>query len=198
MKKELKRAITDLGTVAADTLSGALTVGLLPVGSLVKAGNEVYSAYRIGHLEQKLNKFLETIQSGDITTEEIEEFLEGLEDKKEYVSDYLQGLLINAETAEKTKLFAYIYKAAVRKEIDHDTMLKLCSTINNSYIFDLKLLPNYQEENTEQIEEANPLINLGLIDNYVGGVWMDNQSVQLNPIGLKLLRILEKENWFAV
>lgn len=169
MTKDLKNALADLSVVSADAVSGVLTLGIVPAGSLVKASVEVYSAYRIGHLEQKLNKFLETIQSGDTTREEIEEFLEGLEDKKEYVSDYLQGLLINAETAEKTKLFAYIYKAAVKKEIDHDTMLKLCSIVNNSYIFDLKLLPDYCESNEDLIEEANPLINLGLINNYIGG-----------------------------
>lgn len=196
MNKDLKNAFADLGTIAADSLSGALTLGLVPVGSLVRAGREAYSAYRAYHLEKKLNKFLETIQTDDITSEDIEEFIESLEDKKEEVSNYMQGLLINAECEEKAKLMAYIYKAAVRKEIDYKKMLKLCSIVETSFVYDLKDLPLYENENEELIEESNYLTNLGLIDNYVGGIWSDTQSVQLNSTGLLLLDILRKENWF--
>lgn len=52
----------------------------------------------------------------------------------------------------------------------------------------------YSKENLRKM--ARNFINLGLIDNYVGGVWKDMPSFQLNNLGHRLYDILNRNNWF--
>lgn len=106
------------------------------------------------------------------------------------------GLLISVESEDKALLMGYIYKAAVKGRINHIQMLRLCSIINRSFVFDLKALHEFEEESENESIEAMNLINLGLIDNYIGGYWKNVPTVQLNEIGLILLDILKSEEWF--
>lgn len=49
---------------------------------------------------------------------------------------------------------------------------------------------------TEFSIAANEFINLGLINNEVGGGWINESTWHLNKIGLLLCDILEEEGWF--
>lgn len=89
-----------------------------------------------------------------------------------------------------------IYKARILNEIDNDMMLRLCSIVSKSFLPDLKMLPNYKEQNNEDSIEANNFINLGLIDNYVGGFFVNEPSWKLNEIGNQLYEILNQNKWF--
>lgn len=144
---------------------------------------------------KKLGTFLE--QSENISEELKQNFLNRLSYKdNKRISSYLLQLLYTSEEEEKAKIMGMIYKARILNEIDNDMMLRLCSTIYRSFLPDLKKLPFYKKQNKEDSIEANNFINLGLIDNFVGGVWVDEPSWQLNNIGNQLYEILNKNKWF--
>ena len=90
-----------------------------------------------------------------------------------------------------------IYKARLMNRIDNDEMLRLCSIVTRAFLPDLKRLPDYLEENTDLSLEAQSFINLGLIDNFVGGVWKDDESCCLNDTGKLLHDILSESGWFC-
>lgn len=143
----------------------------------------------------KLSRFLE--QSKDISNEKKEKFFNSLrESENKHISSYLIHLLYSSEEDEKAKIMGLIYKARLLDEIDNDMMLRLCSIVYKSFSSDLKKLPLYIEKNKEESIEANNFINLGLIDNYVGGIWIDEPVWKLNYIGNTLYEILNQYKWF--
>lgn len=179
----------DIATDIIDSLSGMPILGsLLRIG---KIGLNVIDLFFI----RKLAKFIE--QSDEISEEEKNNFLSSL-DKKDYehISSYLLHLLYISEEEEKARIMGMIYKARILNEIDNDMMLRLCSIVYKSFLLDLKKLPSYKEQNKEDSIEANNFINLGLIDNFVGGVWIDEPSWKLNDIGNQLYEILNQNKWF--
>lgn len=179
----------DIATDIIDSLSGMPILGsLLRIG---KIGLNVIDLFFI----RKLAKFIE--QSDEISEEEKNNFLSSL-DKKDYehISSYLLHLLYISEEEEKARIMGMIYKARILNEIDNDMMLRLCSIVYKSFLLDLKKLPFYKEQNKEDSIEANNFINLGLIDNFVGGVWVDEPSWKLNDIGNQLYEILNQNKWF--
>jgi hypothetical protein len=179
----------DIATDIIDSLSGMPILGsLLRIG---KIGLNVIDLFFI----RKLAKFIE--QSDEISEEEKNNFLSSL-DKKDYehISSYLLHLLYISEEEEKARIMGMIYKARILNEIDNDMMLRLCSIVYKSFLLDFKKLPFYKEQNKEDSIEANNFINLGLIDNFVGGVWIDEPSWKLNDIGNQLYEILNQNKWF--
>lgn len=118
------------------------------------------------------------------------------ENDNKRISSYLIHLLYNSEEDEKAKIMGLIYKARLLDEIDNDMMLRLCSIVYKSFSPDLKKLPLYTKKNKEESIEANNFINLGLIDNYVGGTWIDEPAWELNDIGTTLYGILNQNKWF--
>lgn len=194
-RKKLNSIISsETGNIANACLDGLIP--LLPVGSIVKSFIQSGIAIRDYFFLRKLNTFLFSINTDDISDEEIDGFFKSLENNKEKVEEYLLGLLISVESEDKALLMGYIYKAAVKGRINHIQMLRLCSIINRSFVFDLKALHEFEEESENESIEAMNLINLGLIDNYIGGYWKNVPTVQLNEIGLILLDILKSEEWF--
>ena len=194
-RKKLKSIVlSETGNVANACLDGVIS--LLPVGSIAKSFIQSGISIRDYFFLKKLNTFLFSINTDDISDEEIDGFFKTLENKKEQVEEYLLGLLISIESEEKALLMGYIYKAAVKGRINHIQMLRLCSIINRSFVYDLKTLPEFEEESENEYIEAMNLINLGLIDNYIGGYWKNNPTIQLNETGLMLLDILKSEEWF--
>ena len=172
-----------------DSLSGMPILGsLLKIG---KIGLNVIDLFFI----KKLAKFIE--QSDGIGEKKKNNFLCSL-DKKDYehISSYLLHLLYISEEDEKAKIMGMIYKTRILNEIDNDMMLRLCSIVYKSYLPDLKKLPYYIEKNNEDSIEANNFINLGLIDNYVGGSWLNEPIWELNDIGNQLYEILNQNKWF--
>lgn len=193
-KKLNSIVLSETGNIAIAGLDGLIP--LLPVGSIAKTFFKSGIAFRDYFFLKKLNTFLFSINTDDISDEEIDGFFKKLENKKEEVEKYLLGLLISVESEDKALLMGYIYKAAVKGSINHMQMLRLCSIINRSFVYDLKALPEFEEESENDSIEAMNLINLGLIDNYIGGYWKDNPTLQLNETGLILLDILKSEEWF--
>lgn len=83
------------------------------------------------------------------------------------------------------------------KIIDLKTFLRLSSIVDRGFLEDLKQLPLYYQKDVEDISiEANNFIGLGLIDNYVGGIWKNAPTCTLNEVSEQLYEILDKYNWF--
>lgn len=193
-KKLNSIVLSETGNIANAYLDSLIQ--LLPVGSIAKSFIQSGIAIRDYFFLKKLNTFLFSINTADISDEEIDGFFKTLENKKEKVEEYILGLLISVESEDKALLMGHIYKAAVKGRINHVQMLRLCSIINRSFVYDLKALPEFEEESENDSIEAMNLINLGLIDNYIGGYWKGNPTLQLNETGLILLDILKREEWF--
>ena len=137
------------------------------------------------------------MDNSNVNDDEIEDFFESLGKDNEKITEYLIGLLNNAESGDKTLIMGFIYKAAVKKQISHLEMLRLCSIIDRCFIPDLRKLPLFKTPTEGNSIEAMNFINLGLIDTYVGGIWKNDDTVTLNHTGLKLLQILNSEHWFG-
>lgn len=164
------------------------------IGSLVKLGvfGNKYVEYRF---IQKAAKFLKN--DVEISLDKKKKFLSSLTlmDKKR-IYDYIMQYLLRAEDDEKAELMGFVYVECVYGRIDHKMLLRLCSIIDRAFLYDLLELPKYVKAASDASDAANSFINLGLIDNYEGGVWTNNPSFQLNNVGLKLYDILNKNNWF--
>lgn len=164
------------------------------IGSLIKLGR-LSNRYQDLHFIRKLAKFLE--KGKDISEKEKENFLNSLTPKRRKILyEHLTHYLLRAEDDAKADIMGYIYKERVLGRIDDEMFLRLCSIVDRAFVFDLRALPEYVEENTEDSVEANNYINLGLIDNFVGGYWKDGPSYMLNEIGQTLHRILDTNEWY--
>lgn len=164
------------------------------IGSLVKLGifANKYMEFRF---IKKLSKFLK--KDVEIPLEEKQKFLENLDEKdRARMEDYVMQYLLHAEDDEKATLMGYIYEAYVYGEIDNSMFLRLCSIVDHAFLDDLRELPKYIQKNGEESIAANNFINLGLMDNYVGGVWTSKPSFQLNQVGMLLYAILKSNKWF--
>lgn len=144
---------------------------------------------------KKLGMFLE--QSENVNEEEKQKFLDSLNpDDNKRISSFLIHLLYTSEEEDKAKIMGIIYKSRLLNEIDNDMMLRLCSIVSKSFLPDLKKLPYYTGKNHEGSIEANNFINLGLIDNSVAGIFVNEPFWQLNDIGNQLYEILNRNKWF--
>lgn len=163
------------------------------VGFLLKLG-KVLINIKDWWFTKKLAKFLKA--SEDIDEETKIQFYSSLsqEDYKR-ISAYLIHLLSTAEEEDKATIMGSIYKARLMNKINNDEMLRLCSVIARAFLPDLKSLPDYLEENTNISIEAQSFINLGLIDNFLGGVWTNHESCCLNDTGKLLHDILSESGW---
>lgn len=118
------------------------------------------------------------------------------EKDNERISLYLINLLNAAEEEDKAAIMGQIYRARLLREIDNDQMLRLCSIVTRAFLSDLQKLPDYLEENKNITLEAQSFINLGLIDNFLGGYWKNDESCSLNDTGRLLYNIMYKSGWF--
>jgi len=129
--------------------------------------------------------------------DEVDDYLETMEaEEREKLAEYLFSLLSNAESSDKTQLMGFVFKSTVHGEIDQGMMLRLVSIVGRSFVLDLQELPKYLRPNEDVTIATNEFVNLGLIDNEVGGYWKDAPTLELNEVGKTLYRILDKEGWF--
>lgn len=164
------------------------------VGALVKLG-KVGISFRDWQFTRRLARFL--IEADDIEEQKKIAFYSSLSEKdNERISSYLLNLLNAAEEDDKAVLIGQIYRARLMGEIDNDQMLRLCSIVTRAFVADLQKLPDYLEENKNVTLEAQSFINLGLIDNFLGGYWKGDESCSLNDTGILLHKIMEKSGWF--
>ena len=163
------------------------------VGSLLKLG-KVFVNIKDWLFTRKLAKFLK--ESDDVDEETKNQFYASLsqEDYKR-ISTYLIHLISTAEEEDKAMIMGSIYKARLMNKINNDEMLRLCSVVTRAFLPDLKSLPDYLEENTIMSIEVQSFINLGLIDNFLGGVWRNREGCSLNETGKLLHDILGESGW---
>ena len=165
------------------------------VGFLIKI-KRLYNNYQDIFFIRKLAKFLE--KDIDIPTEKKLKFLEELDpNKRKKMYEYVTLYLFRAEDEDKADIMGYLYKECIFGQIDNELFLRLCSIVDKAFLSDLKKLPTYIEKSTDFSIYANNFINLGLIDNYVGGSWVGSPSYELNEVGKTLLRILQRNEWYS-
>lgn len=191
IKDKTKELIGDLVASYGDLIP------FVPVGTITKDAFKILNAYRNSRFFKKLDQFLNPTKTSEGFKEKAVSYLNELsENERGKLVDYLMGLLDGCESDDKAIVMGYIYKAAVLKHIDHNTMLRLCSIIRSMFIGDLNHLPLYVDECEEDTIETQSFVNLGLIDNEPGGRWRDKPSYVLNDLGQTLYEILAAENYF--
>ncbi len=164
------------------------------VGFFIKCG-VIGKRYIDIRFIKKIAYFLSKGQ--DIPIEKKRQFLDSFVPKqRKMIVDYLIHYLYHVEDDEKAKIMGLLYRMRVLDEIDNNLFLRLCSIIDKVFISDLRALPQFIEENRENSIEAQSFINLGLIDNNLGGLWQGYPKTVLNGIGKKLYEILQSDNWF--
>lgn len=181
---------TEVATNVAEVL-----VDFPYIGSVIKIG-QVYGKYNELRFVKKLARFLKS--DLDIKEEEKHAFLDSLtSEHRKQIHDYIVTYLLRAEDDRKADIMGFLYKECVLENIDLMTFLRLGSIVDRVFGEDLKQLPlYYQKEVGDFSIEANNFIGLGLIDNYVGGIWKNAPTCTLNEVGEQLYEILHKYNWF--
>jgi hypothetical protein len=165
------------------------------VGSLIKLGR-LANKFKDLHFIRKLARFLEKEQF--ISEEKKEKFLNELSSKqRKRITEYITHYLLHAEDDAKADIMGFIYKERLNGHIDDEMFLRLCSIVDRAFVRDLQELPSYIEESKDYSVAANSFINLGLIDNFVGGYWVNEPTYQLNETGKLLHDILHVNNWFS-
>jgi hypothetical protein len=187
-------------TTLLDTQEEVLASTLVEALQCVPLGAKVVSAYKVGVgisnylLFRRFAHFLEPLSGKE---DKVNDFLDKMSPaEQEKLGEYLLSLLAKAESTEKARIMGFVFKSAVNKLIDQDLMLRLVSIIERSFVADLKHLPDYLIETDDFTIASNEFINLGLIDNEIGGSWKSQPAIQLNEIGRTLCMILETEGWF--
>lgn len=170
-------------------------VACLPVGSIIKALGNIHMSYSTCRFFKKLGNFLSSVKENS-SKEETEAFLDSIADRNEDVSEYILSLLDKAESKEKAGMLGIIYAAAVRRSISLDTMLRLSSIVERGFIADFRRLPEFTEPHDDVSDASNTFVNLGLIDNELGGIWRNQPEIRLNTLGNTLLNVLRSANWF--
>ena len=161
------------------------------VGSLLKFG-KVFINVKDWCFTKKLAKFL--IVSEDIDDKIKNQFYSSLsQENYKHISAYLIHLLSTEEN--KAMIMGSIYKARLMNRINNNEMLRLCSVVARAFLPDLKSLPDYLEENTNISIEAQSIINLGLIDNFLGGEWTNHKTCCLNGTGKLFHEIWSESAW---
>lgn len=191
-----EREFVELGTRAefdvAINIAEVLT-GFPYIGSLFKLGllaND-YIGWRFC---RKIAYFLSSEQN--IPEHDKERFLSSLGAKeRKKIADYITHYLLTAEDDEKAQVLGYLYHERVKGNLDNTTFLRLCHVVNKVFLPDLKALPNYLTKTEDTDFEVNSFINLGLIDNELGGVWKSGPSCELNDLGRQLYRVLHNHQW---
>lgn len=198
-EKSVLKQIIDSGFEMLPELIDAVT-GLPIASSFVKVGKMALGINDIMFIK-KLEKFNEANE--DVDEELKQKFIDSLDPKDNTrISTYLINLLVSAEEEGKAEVMGKIYKARVIGRInDNDTMLRLCSIVNKSFLPDLNHLESFKVVSDENTFIASNLYSLGLLKdcgNYSQvemGVWVGPKFGStrhcLNDLGELLLNIIQ-------
>lgn len=194
INKRIDDELNNSGTEATLDLTIGLTDLLGPVATISKEVFKRFQTHREHTFYRKLTHFL--FPSRDIPQSDMESFISSLGKDNERIADYLINLIELAESYEETEVYGILYKATSLGDIDTETLLRLLSMLKNVYIPELKNLPMYVGDVSEEGPSGNLFINWGFIDNFPGGIWSNSPNYQLNELGENLHNILDKYKWF--
>ena len=194
-KEDGRNKLFEVAKSAKDVLISLADI-CFPIASVVDKGYACVNEISNALFYKKLWRFLNELERDNVSDEEINSFLEKIDDKKDEIAEFMLNLINSAESEEKAKVLGIIYKAAIKGKVEIDMMLRLCSIAHRAYVRDFYALPNYVDGNDESSIEANNFINYGLINNFIGGIWVNSPSYELNNTGDTLYRILKEYQFF--
>lgn len=171
----LKDITVDLVEKVLDNNIGEEIIREIPILKSLIAARNIYSSYtdRI-FIKKAMNVLLEL---SDTNWKERIELTSDLDDEHGSGAEKILMAIDNLETLEKCKVFGRLCKLKALGEIDLYEFKRLTKLIQDAYLDDLKLLPNfsnrlekvkeeknsYMGRNKIYMEEFYPLIGLGLI-----------------------------------
>lgn len=171
----LKDITVDLVEKVLDDKIGIEIIKEIPILKSLIAAKNIYSSYtdRI-FIKKAMNVLLEL---SDTNWKERIELTSDLDDENGSGAEKILLAIDNLETLEKCKVFGRLCKLKALGEIDIYEFKRLTKLIQDAYLDDLELLPNFSNRLEKAKEEKNsylgtnkiymeefyPLIGLGLI-----------------------------------
>ena len=171
----LKDITVDLVEKVLDDKIGEEIIKEIPILKSLIAAKNIYSSYtdRI-FIKKAMNVLLEL---SDTNWKERIELTSDLDDENGSGAEKILLAIDNLETLEKCKVFGRLCKLKALGEIDIYEFKRLTKLIQDAYLDDLELLPNFSNRLEKAKEEKNsylgrnkiymeefyPLIGLGLI-----------------------------------
>jgi hypothetical protein len=169
--ENLKDITIDLVEKVLDDNIGNDIIKEIPILKSLVTVRNIYNSYtdRI-FIKKAMNVLLEL---GDTNWKERIELTSDLDDKYSNGSEKILMAIDNLQTIEKCKIFGRLCKLKALGEIDLFEFKRLTKLIQDAYISDLELLPEFSkrlkkekkfyEGNNIYMEEFYPLMSLGLI-----------------------------------
>ena len=187
-----------------ETIDELIDVEIDTIGSIIENAEEIpyagsllkFCKAGLGFINiwflRKIARFIKA--SAIVSDVEKEQFLKNLSSKdKTRISCYLTNLLYVTEEERKAEIMGKIYAARVRNKINNEMMLRLCSTVNGVFIFDLDTLYKYREESDYDGYMTDNLFGSGLLEQLSSNKTekVPGKSYYSMSIGLKRYKLNE-------
>jgi hypothetical protein len=149
--------------IAIDASTDSEILKSIPMVNTLTGGGKFIISVRDQLFLNKMKTFLEGL--GDISQDEIDEFLEEIEKKneKDELGEKLISMVEQADSAKKSRLLGILFQMFLKKEISKDSFELLSFCVNRIFIFDLYMLYHFGESKESQynIDERLGSILLG-------------------------------------
>lgn len=199
-KDNLRGILETTAELTLDNILESEELKQIPVfGTLVKVV-KLGSSIRDRLFARKLFTFLREVASTPL--EKRTEFVNRLSSKgnKQRAGEAILLLLERLDHMTKPEIVGKIVCSAILGEIDDETSLKLSAMVDRSYITDLLLLPNSETGKGIDIDVAESLASVGLLERTIetdvlglrGRKDANIATYSLNKYGKVLVRILNK------
>lgn len=199
-KDNLRGILETTAELTLDNILESEELKQIPVfGTLVKVV-KLGSSIRDRLFARKLLTFLREVSSTPL--EKRTEFVSRLSSKgnKQRAGEAILLLLERLDDMTKPEIVGKIVCSAILCEIDDETSLKLSAMVDRSYITDLLLLPNSETGKGIDIDAAESLASVGLLERTIetdvlglrGRKDANITTYSLNKYGKALVRVLNK------
>ena len=181
----------------------------LPVLKTIHSVGKSYVAIRDKYLFRRLVVFIQEINTGDVSQEDKDKYIEKL-DKTKVLNAELERLLLFIDQCsyeEQSRYLGRFFKAYIKGEISWEVLQELAEANQRMFIGDYKVLQYvYSLENATHIKHdqessVNRLVSIGLITDLRiknDGIMMVEQAkdegLQLTVFGKVFCRYMGKKN----
>lgn len=175
-------------------------VEIVPVAKGIKTVYVVCSKFRVLQFEENCRCFVRCLVAD---RERLDTFINRLTEKeRQWLENFIMENLLNEDETEKSKVLAFLFNDLCLTK-DKDLFLRLMKCIQNCFTKDLQVLPKYKETASVNWESDHFLSRADLIEEirpneseFVDPLENYEKSYKLTPLGVKLVEILTKHNWF--
>lgn len=163
--------------IAIDALTESEILKDLPIFSTIRSLAKMTISIRDRHLMKKLAVFVKQLNQGLLSEDEIQTYRAELESDDKRMQRDMEYLLIMLDRqieTEKSKMFANIYLAYIRKDISWGKLTAFADILEKLLMYDFEELENiyqkysYGENEYPDCAQLSRLSSLGLVQYFNG------------------------------